>query len=106
MMGLHRKTPESLRTHVRSERKRKKQISPPSPLQTLEPEKTDQTPHLLTNLIRDATASKQTNQTQHFPTSETLKPRRDILDFTINADAEKPNPRARYNGQMAKHITP
>jgi hypothetical protein len=76
-------------------RKKKKQISPPCPLQTLEPEKTDQTQHLPTNSIRDATASEKINQTQHFPTSETLKPRKDISYLIIDADAVKPNPRAR-----------
>jgi hypothetical protein len=90
MMGLlHCKTPESLRTHVRSERKGKP-ISPPSPPQTLlEPEKTDQTPHLPANLTRDATALEKTNPTQPFPTSETLKPRRDIL-VIIDADEKYP----------------
>jgi hypothetical protein len=99
MMGLHCKTPEFLRTHVRSERKRNKQTSPPSPPQTLKPQKTDQPQHLLTNSIRDATASEKTNQTQHSPTSETLKPRREILDFTISADAVKPNLRAQMTAK-------
>jgi hypothetical protein len=109
-MDLHYKTPECLRTHVRSERKRKKQIFPLSPPLTLEPEKTDQTQHLPTNFIRDAAASEKTNQPQPFPTSETLKPRRDILDFIILADAEKPNPRARitakWHHRHRQHISP
>jgi hypothetical protein len=106
-MGPHCKIPESLRTHVRSEINRK-QISPPSPPQTLNPEKTDQTPHLPTNSSRDPTASEKTNQTQHSPTSETLKPRRCILDFIIIADAEKPNPRARITAKWhhRQHISP
>jgi hypothetical protein len=107
MMGLHCKKPESLRTHERSERKRK---NPPCPPQTPEPEKTDQTPHLPTNFIRDATASEKTNQTQHFSTSETLKPRKDISCLIIDADAVKPNPRARitakYHHCHLQHISP
>jgi hypothetical protein len=83
------------------QKQKKKQISQPSPPQTLNSEKTDQTQHLPTNSIRDATASEKTNQTQHSPTSETLKPRRDILDFTISADAVKPNPRA-LNGKPSQ----
>jgi hypothetical protein len=61
-------------------KKKKKQISPPCPPQTLEPEKTDQTQHLPTNFIRDATASRQirlsssppvklSNHEKTFPTS-------------------------------------
>jgi hypothetical protein len=75
------------------QKKKKKQISPPSPPQTLKPEKrarlntSPPTPF-------EMQVSEKTNQTQHSPTNETFKPRRDILDFTITADAEKPNPRA------------
>jgi hypothetical protein len=84
-------------------KKKKKQISPLSPPQALEPEKTDQTQHLPTNFIRDATASEKTNQTQHFPTSDTLKPRKDISYLIIDADAVKPNPRARITAKYHRN---
>jgi hypothetical protein len=62
------------------------------------------------NFIRDATSPEKTNQTQHVPTSETLKPRRDISELIIDADAVKPKPRvrltAKYHHCRLQHISP
>jgi hypothetical protein len=79
-------------------KKKKKQISLPCPPQTLEPEKTDQPQHLPTNFIQDATASEKTHQTQHFPISETLKPRKDISYLIITAKC--------HHCHLQQHIPP
>jgi RNase P subunit RPR2 len=58
----------------------------------------------LKNFIRDATAPEKTNQTQHIPTSETLKPRRDISDLIIDAEAVEPKPRVRLTANITTVI--